>query len=339
MTFEEILDAVLARRQRRGRVTDRPRNRQFHPNAEAFEDLKDQLLDAHPQVAAEDGRGLVSTGSADSALPPPTAPVPPAPPSTPPHRAEKILAARPALAGERTQVTGFVADLTDATRLLEGLDPEAAQQLLDPAIHLMMDAVPRFEGTVNQGLGDGMMALVCAPIAHEDHALRACDAALALQRAVRPDAGEVRRRHGMTLHLRVGLNAGAVVGRTIGNDLHMDDSAVGQTTHLAACMEPLATPSSALLTAATLRLVEGLVQVPALGPVPVKGLTEPGEAYALVGARALRRRLQAAAARGLMRFVGRRTTLAALRQALDRAMAMTCWLPSAEAALAQVEGR
>ena len=225
----------------------------------------------------------------------------------------------PALEGERKQVTVFFADIKDSTRLIEGLDPEAAQQLLDPAIHLMMDAVHRFEGTVNQVLGDGIMALFGAPIAHEDHALRACYAALALQSAVRPYAEEVRRRHGMALQLRVGLNAGEVVVRAIGNDLHMDYSAVGQTTHLAARMEQLATPGSMLLTAATLRLVEGLVQVTALGPVPVKGLTEPVEVFELVGASALRRRLQAAAARGLTRFVGRQTELAALQQALERA--------------------
>jgi tetratricopeptide (TPR) repeat protein len=182
-----------------------------------------------------------------------------------------------------------------------------------------MDAVHHFEGTVNQVLGDGIMALFGAPIAHEDHALRACYAALALQGAVRPYAEEVRRRHGMALQLRVGLNAGEVVVRAIGNDLHMDYSAVGQTTHLAARMEQLATPGSILLTAATLRLVEGLVRVNALGPVPVKGLTDPVEVFELMGASALRRRLQAAAARGLTRFVGRQTELAALQQALERA--------------------
>ena len=238
---------------------------------------------------------------------------------TPAHLAEKILTAKSALAGERKQVTVFFADIKDSTRLIEGLDPEAAQQLLDPAIHCMMDAVHRFEGTVNQVLGDGIMALFGAPIAHEDHALRACYAALALQSTVRPYAEEVRRRHGMALQLRVGLNSGEVVVRAIGNDLHMDYSAVGQTTHLAARLEQLATPGSILLTAATLRLVEGLVQVNALGPVPVKGLSEPVEAFELVGASALRRRLQAAAARGLTRFVGRQTELAALHQALERA--------------------
>jgi len=119
--------------------------------------------------------------------------------------------------------------------------------------------------------------------------------------------------------MRVGLNAGEVVVRAIGNDLHMDYSAVGLTTVLAARLEQLATPGSILLTAATLRLVEGLVQVQSLGPVPVKGVDEPVEVFELVGASAIRRRLQAAVARGLTRFVGRQTELAALHQALDRA--------------------
>ena len=213
------------------------------------------------------------------------------------------------------------ADLKDSTELIRGLDPEAAQQLLDPALHHMMDAVHRFEGTVNQVLGDGIMALFGAPIAHEDHALRACYAALAMQAAMRAYTEEVRRTRGLELRMRVGLNSGEVVVRAIGNDLHMDYSAVGETTHLAARMEQLATPGSIRLTAATLRLVEGLVQVTALGPVPVKGLVEPVDVFELVGASGLRRRLQAAAVRGLTPFVGRQQELEALHQALARAQA------------------
>src|SRR5947209_5900942 len=160
---------------------------------------------------------------------------------TPPYLAEKILTSRSILAGERKQVTVLFADLKDSTELIRGLDPEAAQQLLDPAIHCMMDAVHRFEGTVNQVLGDGIMALFGAPIAHEDHALRACYAALAMQAAMRTTTEEVRRTRGLELRMRVGLNSGEVVVRAIGNDLHMDYSAVGETTHLAARMEQLAT--------------------------------------------------------------------------------------------------
>ena len=231
---------------------------------------------------------------------------------TPSYLAEKILTSRSALEGERKQVTVLFADLKGSTELIEGLDPEEARTLLDPALHVMMDAVHRYEGTVNQVLGDGIMALFGAPVAHEDHAVRACYAALAMQAAMRRYAEEVRRSHGLEMQARVGLNSGEVVVRAIGNDLHMDYSAVGQTTHLAARMEQLATPGSIRLTAATLRLAEGLVQVNALGRFPVKGLTEPVEVFELVGASAIRRRLQASAARGLTRFVGRQQELAGL---------------------------
>jgi class 3 adenylate cyclase/tetratricopeptide (TPR) repeat protein len=237
----------------------------------------------------------------------------------PAHLIEKILTSKAALEGERKQVTVLFADLKGSTELIRGLDPEAAQQLLDPAIHCMMDAVHRFEGTVNQVLGDGIMALFGAPIAHEDHALRACYAALAMQAALCAYTEDVRRTRGLELHMRVGLNSGEVVVRAIGNDLHMDYSAVGETTHLAARMEQLATPGSSRLTAATLRLVEGLVQVTALGPMPVKGLAEPVEVFELVGASHLRRRLQAAAARGLTPFVGRQQKLDTIHQALAQA--------------------
>src|SRR3989454_881281 len=163
------------------------------------------------------------------------------------------------------------------------------------------------------------MALFGAPIAHEDHALRACYAALAMPTAMQPTTEEVRRTRGLELRMRVGLNSGEVVVRAIGNDLHMDYSAVGETTVLAARMEQTATPGSIRLTAGTLGLVEGLVQVTALGPVPVRGLVEPVEVFELVGASAIRRRFQAEAARGLTPFVGRQQELEALHQALTRA--------------------
>src|SRR5438552_8009329 len=238
---------------------------------------------------------------------------------TPKHLAEKILTSKSALEGERKLVTVLFADLKGSMELLADRDPEEARKLLDPVLVRMMEAVHRYEGTVNQVLGDGIMALFGAPLAHEAHAVRACYAALAMQDALRRYAKEVRRNHGLPIQMRVGLNSGEVVVRAIGNDLHMDYSAVGLTTVLAARMEQLATPGSILLTAATLRLVEGMVQVNPLGPVPVKGVAEPVEVFELVGASAIRRRLQAAVARGLSRFVGRQTELAALHQALERA--------------------
>src|SRR3989441_415296 len=323
MTFEEILDQAMAMLQRRGRLTYSTLKRQFQLDDAALDDLKNELIKGQRLAVDEDGVVLVWTGDASNAPPtsaPPARPADRAPLTyTPPHLTEKILAVRPALAGERKQVTVLFADLKDSTELIRGLDPEAATPLLDPALHCMVDAVHRFEGTVNQVLGDGIMALFGAPIAHEDHALRACYAALAMQAAMRATTEDVRRTRGLELRMRVGLNSGEVVVRAIGNDLHMDYSAVGETTHLAARMEQLATPGSSRLTAATLRLVEGLVQVIALGPVPVKGLVEPVEVFELVGASSLRRRLQAAAARGLTPFVGRLQELEALHQALARA--------------------
>ncbi|MFQ5896796.1 MAG: AAA family ATPase [Candidatus Methylomirabilia bacterium] len=240
---------------------------------------------------------------------------------TPRHLAEKILTTKNALEGERKQVTVLLADLKGSMELLADRDPEEARKLLDPVLERMMEAVHRYEGTVNQVMGDGIMALFGAPLAHEDHAVRACYAALRMQEAIRHYTEDVRRAQGIEVQIRVGLNSGEVVVRSIGNDLHMDYTAVGQTTHLAARMEQLATPGTIRLTAETLRLAEGFVQVKPLGPVPVKGLEAPIEVYEVIGAGPVRRRLEAAAARGLTRFVGRQIELEALRQALDKARA------------------
>jgi class 3 adenylate cyclase len=319
MTFEEIVDHALAMLQRRGRVAYRTLKRQFNLDDEALEDLKTEIIKAQQLARDEAGEVLVWTGGAAQPQAPARDPEHPPLAYTPGYLAEKILTAKHALEGERKQVTVLFADIKDSAELIRELDPEAAQQLLDPPIHHMMEAVHRFEGTVNQVLGDGIMALFGAPIAHEDHALRACYAALAMQAAHGLGMVAQRRQHGLELRVRVGLNAGEVVVRAIGNDLHMDYSAVGQTTHLAARMEQLATPGSIRLTAATLRLVEGLVRVTALGPIPVKGLPEPVEVFELLGASGIRRRLQAAAARGLTRFVGRQRECDAIYQTLERA--------------------
>jgi class 3 adenylate cyclase/tetratricopeptide (TPR) repeat protein len=229
------------------------------------------------------------------------------------------MTSKSALVGERKQVTVLFADLKGSMELLADRDPEEARQLLDPVLEHMMAAVHRYEGTVNQVMGDGIMALFGAPIAHEDHAVRACYAALAMQGAVKQYAEAVFRRAGLRVQIRVGLNSGEVVVRTIGSDLRMDYTAVGQTTHLAARMEQTALPGTILLAPDTLRLAEGYVQVRALGPIPIKGLAAPVEVYEVVGAGLTRTRLQAAAARGLTRFVGRDAEFEVLRQSLGRA--------------------
>jgi class 3 adenylate cyclase/tetratricopeptide (TPR) repeat protein len=238
---------------------------------------------------------------------------------TPRHLAEKILTSKSALEGERKQVTVLFADLKGSMELLADRDPEEARKILDPVLEHMMEAVHRYEGTVNQVMGDGIMALFGAPLAHEDHAVRACYAALRMQETVKRYAEGVRREHGITIRIRVGLNSGEVVVRAIGSDLHMDYTAVGQTTHLAARLEQLADPGSILLTPDTLALAEGFVQVTPLGPMAVRGLSAPVEVYELTGISAVRSRLHATAGRGLSRFVGRDAEMEQLRRALDQA--------------------
>ncbi len=240
---------------------------------------------------------------------------------TPKHLAEKILVSRTALEGERKQVTVLFADLKGSMELLADRDPEEARKLLDPVLERMMEAVHRYEGTVNQVMGDGIMALFGAPVAHEDHAVRACYAALSMQETVKRYAEETRRAHGLAVRIRVGVNSGEVVVRAIGSDLHMDYTAVGQTTHLAARMEQLADPGTILVTSATVDLALGYVEVRSLGPVPVKGLLDPVEVYELTGAGTARSRLQATASRGLTPFVGRDPEMAHLVRAQEQVRA------------------
>ena len=233
---------------------------------------------------------------------------------TPDHLARKILTSRSALEGERKQVTVLFADLKASMELLADRDPEEARELLDPVLDHMMEAVHHYEGTVNQAAGDGIMALFGAPLAHEDHAVRACFAALRMQERVKRHAEEVFDVHGVNLQIRVGLNSGEVVVGTIRSDLRMDYTAVGRTTHLAARMEQIASPGSILLTPSTLRLAEGLVVAKSLGPVPIKGLAEPLEVHELTGTGPARTRFQAVVRRRLTPFVGRDAELKQLRR-------------------------
>jgi class 3 adenylate cyclase/tetratricopeptide (TPR) repeat protein len=238
---------------------------------------------------------------------------------TPKLLAERIINSKAALEGERKQVTVLFADLKGSMELLADRDPEQARKLLDPVLERMMEAVHHYEGTVNQVMGDGIMALFGAPVAHEDHAVRACYAALRMQESVNRYGAAVQRAAGIPIQIRVGLNSGEVVVRAIGSDLHMDYTAVGQTVHLAARMEQTAMAGSILLSSDTLRLAEGFVEVRPLGPVNVKGLSQAVEVYEATGGGPVRSRLQAAAIRGLTRFVGRDAEVAQLRRALERA--------------------
>jgi len=201
----------------------------------------------------------------------------------PRHLAERILTSKAALEGERKQVTVLFADLKGSTELLADRDPEDSRKLLDPVLDRMMEAVHYYEGTVNQVLGDGIMALFGAPLAHEDHATRGCYAALRMQESVKRYSEEVFRSVGVPIHIRVGLNSGEVVVRSIGNDLHMDYTAVGQTTHLAARMEQMATSGSILIPGTMLGLTRDAIAANPLGPRSVKGLATPIEIFEVTG--------------------------------------------------------
>jgi class 3 adenylate cyclase/tetratricopeptide (TPR) repeat protein len=237
---------------------------------------------------------------------------------TPKHLAEKILISKSVLEGERKQVTVLFADMKGSMELLADRDPEEARKLLDPVIEHMMEAVHRYEGTVSNLMGDGIMALFGAPLAHEDHAVRACYAALRMQESVNRYADGVRRTEGVPIQVRVGLNSGEVVVGSIGNDLKMDYTAIGQTVHLAARMEQMATPGTVLVAEPIYRHISGYFETRPVGPLTVKGKGERVQAYEVLGALHGRTRLDLAAERGLTPYIGRIRELIVLSECFDK---------------------
>ena len=245
---------------------------------------------------------------------------------TPPYLAERILAeqaameARGGTGGERKTITALFADMAGSTALIQDLDPEEARRLIDPVVTLMMEAVHHYEGYVAKSLGDGILALFGAPIAHEDHALRALYAALRMQEAMHQHSDRVRLDQGVPLQIRVGIHTGEVVVRSIRKDnLHTDYDPIGHTIHIASRMEGIATPASILVSTTTHKLAEGYFEFKALGTTQVKGVRDPLGVYELQGLGALRTRLQVAAHRGLARFVGRQDEMRQLQDALELA--------------------
>jgi class 3 adenylate cyclase/tetratricopeptide (TPR) repeat protein len=238
---------------------------------------------------------------------------------TPKHLADKILQSKSALEGERKQVTVLFADVKGSMELAEEIDPEAWHSILDRFFHILADGIHRFEGTVNQYTGDGIMALFGAPIAHEDHSQRACYAALQLREDLQTYAREVKREHGLNFSTRMGINSGEVVVGKIGDDLRMDYTAQGPSVGLAARMEELASPDTVYLTGNTADLVSGYFDLEDLGPFTVKGVTDPVPVFQLEGAGAVRTRFDVSRARGLTRFVGRDDDMNTLESALVRA--------------------
>ena len=240
---------------------------------------------------------------------------------TPKYLAERIRTYKSAFQSERKLVSVLFADVKASLELLADRDPEDARQLLNAVVERMMEAVHRYEGTVSQVMGDGIMALFGAPLSHEDHAVRACYAALRMHDSIATWAAELRASRGIDIHIRVGINSGEVVVDSIGSDLSMEYIAVGQTTHLAARMEQLARPDSTLISAETFRLAEGYIEVVRVGPTAVKGLPGTIDVYELTGVTPTRSRLQAAVARGLTPFVGRKDQLEQISESIELARA------------------
>ena len=238
---------------------------------------------------------------------------------TPRHLAERILTTRSSIEGERKLVTVLFADVQRSLELAARVDPEVWHRILDRLFQILSRGVHRYEGTINQYTGDGVMALFGAPLAHEDHALRACHAALALASELRDLGRELRREHGLDFHVRMGLNSGEVVVGKIGDDLRMDYTAQGHAVGLAARLQQIAEGGRIYLSQATAELVEGYFRLEDLGEFRLKGLPHPARVFELLGRGPLRTRLDAARARGLSRFVGREPELALLEAALARA--------------------
>jgi class 3 adenylate cyclase/tetratricopeptide (TPR) repeat protein len=241
--------------------------------------------------------------------------------STPKHLAEKILRSRAALEGERKQVTVLFADVKGSMNLAEQMDAEEWSRVMNRFFQILSAGIERFEGFVDKFTGDGVMALFGAPIAHEDHAQRACYAALNLRDALKTYSDELRLARGLDFAARIGLNTGEVVVGTIGDDLRMDYTALGHTVGLAARMESLAPPGGVCVSEATARLVAGYVTLRDLGASKIKGASEPVRVFELEGLGAIRSRFDVARARGLTRFVGRDADMAVLEQALAQAQA------------------
>ncbi len=238
---------------------------------------------------------------------------------TPSHLADKILTNRSAIEGERKLVTVLFADVANYTSLSEKLDPEEIHQIMDGCFKILMDEIHKYEGTINQFTGDGVMALFGAPVSHEDHAQRACHAALAIKNALGDYGDIIRKDTGLIFEMRIGINSGHVIVGSIGDDLRMDYTAVGDTTNLASRMESSATPGTILLSKNTERIVREYFEIESLGILDVKGKEDPQEAFELIKTSEVDTRIKASVAKGLTRFVGRKKSMAVMMEAYEKA--------------------
>ena len=317
MSFVARLQRAREVLAQQGRLSVRALGRELECGGDELDEIVAELVEVQG-VAAREGGVLVRLGATkEPARPRPEVGRPP----TPGHFADKILQSRSALEGERKQVTVLFADVQGSMELAEQLDPEAWSQIMQRFFTILAAGVERFEGFVDKFTGDGIMALFGAPIAHEDHAQRACWAALHLRDEIARYATELKREHGVGFSTRMGINSGEVVVGAIGDDLRMTYTAQGHTVGLAQRMETLASPDTCYLTAATAALVRGYLQLENLGDFRVKGVTEPIRVHRLLGAGTASTRLDVSRARGLTRFVGRDEDMATLEAALAQAQA------------------
>ena len=321
MTFDEVLAGVIELLQRDGRVSYRALKRRFALDDEYLEDVKAELIQAKRLAVDEEGAVLVWAGG--------TAPTPVSardeertPLSyTPRHLAEKILTSRAALEGERKQVTVLFCDLANSTALAARLGPETMHSLLNQFFELALGEVHRYEGTINQFLGDGFMALFGAPIAHEDHARRAVLAAMGIRRRLQAEPTPLGQQYGVEVTVRMGLNTGLVIVGAIGDNLRMDYTAIGDTTNVAARLQQTALPGQIVLPEVTHRLVAGYCTTQPLGEISLKGKDEPVYAWEVVAVQETRTRLEVEAERGLTPFVGRARELQLLVDCFAQAQA------------------
>jgi len=326
MNLLDVVRDVRRHLEESGRLSLRLLRRQYGLDDDAVAEVIEELVDVLRVARREEGM-LVWAASAPeggATAQPPPAPSPPAPhprAHAPKRLADKILQARSTVEGERKQVTVLFADVRGSMELAEQMDPEAWSAIMQRFFTILSDGVERFEGFVDKFTGDGIMALFGAPIAHEDHAQRACYAALHLRDDLARYATDVKREHGVGFSTRMGINSGEVIVGAIGDDLRMTYTAQGHTVGLAQRMEALASPDTCYVTAATAARVGGYLRLEDLGDFRVKGVSEPVRVHRLVGAGTATTRLDVSRARGLSRFVGRDTDMATLEAALVEAQA------------------
>jgi class 3 adenylate cyclase/tetratricopeptide (TPR) repeat protein len=315
MTFEDILDQALAMLQRRGRVTYGTLQRQFALDDAALADLKDALLYAHLQVVDDQGRGLRWTG--DVGVTPPISPapqpdssrtLPDAPPAVP-HPSE----------AERRQLTVLFCDLVDSTRLANQLDPEDYREVVRAYQAACAEVIQRYSGHIAQYLGDGLLVYFGYPQAHEDEAQRAVRTGLEMVEAMRALQPRLEAQHGLRLAIRVGIHTGVVVVGEMGGSGRPEQLALGDTPNIAARLQGLASTDTVVISAATLRLVEGFFTCQALGAQDLKGISQPLMVYRVLHASAAQTRLDVATPRGLTPLVGRGEEVALVQRRWDQA--------------------